>query len=133
MSKTTPKGSSAATYHTTYQANNTFSKNREKKLRRELKRNPKNAAQTELALKNIHYRRKTPKAPLWSHSKIATAKLLKLFMGRCTKKVFASDPDVASAALKDRRGAFEALPMPKRSIFSIWQRAKDKTGAYLWA
>lgn len=47
--------------YATYKASNKFEVNRKKKLQRQLKLNPGNAAQIEAALKNISYRRKTPK------------------------------------------------------------------------
>lgn len=43
----------------------TFAANRKKKLERILKKQPNNEA-VKMALKDIHYRRKTPKTPVWS-------------------------------------------------------------------
>ncbi len=69
-----------------YKSTNKYIKNRTRKLQRALKRNPENT-QIEEALKNISYRRKTPKASMWGHSKIADTMLFAKFKKNSNKVI----------------------------------------------
>lgn len=81
-----------------YKAVNRWKTNREAKLLRALKANPNNL-QIEAAIKNISYRRRTPKASFWSHSTKKSAQMIKEFCGSCPHTVFSSNKVVAIAAL----------------------------------
>lgn len=61
-----------------YQNTNRQATNRKRKLERLLKKFPNNLQLVE-ALKNIKYRRKTPKTTQWSHTSKSTAELFKKF------------------------------------------------------
>ena len=73
--------------------------NRKRKLERQLKLQPNNK-QVELALQNIHRRRKTPTNREWSHSWRRTAQIIKLFTGRFDRNIMSSNPTVSSTALQ---------------------------------
>ena len=82
--------------YTTYKASNKQALNRKRKLTKLLKMFPNNE-QIALALKNIQYRRKTPKTPQWSHTAKHYAKLFKDFskgsdlkVGRLSEKAMFS-------------------------------------------
>lgn len=72
--------------------------NRKRKLEKQLKLQPTNE-QVKLALKDIHYRRKTPTKQEWSASWIATAKLFKEFSGRFDRNIMSANPKVSQEAL----------------------------------
>lgn len=83
-----------------YKASMKWKTNREAKLRKLIKQNPNNM-ELVAALKNVSYRRKTPKASFWSHSMKRTAEVLKQFCGRCPHAVFSSNKVVASDTLRN--------------------------------
>ena len=76
MNKSTGSGKSAQAAR--YKVERKWESNRLKKLTRALKKNPENI-QIEEAIKNIAYRRKTPKTPVWSHTSKADAQRAKRF------------------------------------------------------
>jgi len=78
---------------------NRWEVNRKRKLEKQLKLQPNNK-QVELALQNIHRRRKTPNAREWSHSWRRIAQLFKLFRGRFDRDIMSSNPTVAAAAMQ---------------------------------
>lgn len=125
---------SAEGYFAKYKQSNKEASNRKLKLERQLRLQPGNAEQIELALKNIHHRRKTPVAPYWSHNMIAVAMLLKYFTGKFDKMVFSPDPLVSSTAAKARNPNLftKQVATPKGSMFSIGQRAHDGQGLSVW-
>lgn len=96
MANKTSKGQEG--YYASYKASNKQAKNRKIKLERQLKKQPNNE-QVALALKNIMYRRKTPKTPFWSHSMINQAKLIKEFTGYFNPNIFNSNAKIAAEAL----------------------------------
>lgn len=96
MANKTSKGQEG--YYASYKAGNKHAKNRKIKLERQLKLQPENE-QVKNALKDIHYRRKTPATPMWSHSQIRTAKLFKEFCGNFDYNIFNSNQKVAVEAL----------------------------------
>lgn len=81
--KSTSKSQEA--YYARYKSGKIWERNRERKLRRALKRNPENAEQINKALNNIQYRRKTPTTSYWSSSRRRVAELFKLFTGKVPK------------------------------------------------
>jgi len=122
---------SAEGYFTKYKTTNKQATNRKAKLERQLKKQPGNKEQLELAIKNIHYRRHTPKAAYWSHSMIATAKLFKLYSGKFDKDYFNADPLKSHDAGKARNSNiwdnYTTPSFPKNvSMFSIGARLASK-------
>lgn len=83
-----------------YKSTQRWKTNRENKLLRALKRNPNNL-QIEAAIKNLSYRRKTPKSQQWTSSKKATAQLIKEFCGKCPLAVFSPSREVAQVTLQN--------------------------------
>ena len=96
MASKTSKGQEG--YYASYKAGNKHAKNRKTKLERQLKLQPNNE-QVQNALKDIHYRRKTPTTAMWSHSQIATAKLFKEFCGNFDYNIFNSNQKTAIEAM----------------------------------
>lgn len=139
MSDKKIKGKSKTAYFARYTANKVYAENRRKKLERALKKHPNNK-QIELALKNISYRRDAPKAEVWSHSDIATAKLFKKFTGKFHRGVLVNPSDTKSsekfsADSKTRNvNIFEHFKAPtfnQNSMFSLKERAHSN-GVRVW-
>jgi hypothetical protein len=102
--------------------------NRKRKLLKQMKLQPNNA-NLPLALGNIHYRRKKPVNPKWSHSNIRIAKLFKLFNGRVDPDMFSSNQKVAAAALA-KLSTKDFSKAPTGNIdFSLGARAMNRTFA----
>ena len=101
--------------------------NRKRKLERQFKLQPNNK-QVELALQNIHRRRKTPTNREWSHSWRRTAQIIKLFTGRFDRSIMSSNPTVSSAALQKSNttwlDAQAASASSDRNFFSIAARIR---------
>ncbi len=91
-----------------YQAGKRFEINRKKKLERTLKAQPNNE-QVKNALKNIKYRRRTPKEAKWSHTEKAWAQM---------KKEFAKPSHTTVKKVDEKK------------MFSIATRVKDKGWQY---
>lgn len=121
--------------YASYQTSKRQESNRKKNLLRLQKEQPNNI-QIETALKDIHYRRHTPKAPYWSHSMISTAKLFKKFTGKFDKSVFSNDVKINAVGIRIRNeNAFAQYKMPtleKHSMFSIKERAHTNNGVKAW-
>ena len=105
MAKTSSKGKQ--TQYDLYKSKQTWKANRERKLLRALQRNPGNAKQIELAIKNITYRRKTPKSTIWNKTKIKTAQLIKQVCGSCPYDIFSSNQKLADQTLASLRSTFD--------------------------
>lgn len=103
---------------------NRWEVNRKRKLEKQLKLQPNNK-QVELALQNIHRRRKTPTNREWSKSWIRIAKLFKLFTGRFDRDIMSSNQAVAAAALQ-KPGKFAqqktSITVSDKNFFSIAAR-----------
>ena len=119
MAKSQSKSKQA--YQTQYKATSRWKSNRVRKLQRQLKLQPNNAAQIEAALANVgNYRRSTPTTPFWSHTMIRTAKLFKQFCGKAPHTLFSSNPQTAAAALQGLRGNVQKNSVPQgKADFSI--------------
>jgi hypothetical protein len=105
MAKSSSKGKQ--TQYDLYKSKQTWKANRERKLLRALQRNPGNAKQIEAAIKNITYRRKTPKGTIWNKTKIKTAQLIKLACGSCPHDIFSSNTKLADQSLASLRSTFD--------------------------
>ncbi len=135
MAKAKRGGKSYASGYANYKTNKTEEKNRLIKLTRLIKKQPNNL-QLQAAVKDIHHRRNTPKAPVWSHQEIAVAKLVKYFTGKFTRDWFSTDPKVFASATHVRNTAsFEQVKEEKISphqMFTLKERARDKQGNFVW-
>jgi hypothetical protein len=105
MAKSSSKGKQ--TQYDLYKSKQTWKHNRERKLLRALQKNPGNAKQIEAAIKNITYRRKTPKASIWTKTKIKTAQLIKFACGSCPHDIFSSNTKLADQSLASLRSTFD--------------------------
>jgi hypothetical protein len=105
MAKSSSKGKQ--TQYDLYKTKQTWKTNRERKLLRALQKNPGNAKQIEAAIKNITYRRKTPKATIWNKTKIKTAQLIKQVCGSCPHNIFSSNQKLADQTLASLRSNFD--------------------------
>lgn len=108
-----------------------YTKNRERKLQRALKRNPNNE-QITVALKNIHYRRKDPKSQQWSKQRIQVAKLFKEFCGRMSYEVFNANPQVAQGARSKLGHGVAKVPSLGKVSFALGARAHNSDGTLVW-
>ena len=126
MAKSKRTGKAHASNYARYKTANTEKTNRLKKLTRTLKEQPNNS-QVPLAIKNITHRRKIPVTPLWSHSMVSTAKVVKDFTGKFDKNIFSKDPLIFAAATRTRKESWFNTPskitMPSGSMFAIKERA----------
>jgi hypothetical protein len=104
MAKTSSKSKQAQ--YDLYKSKQTWKANRERKLLRALQKNPGNAKQIETAIKNITYRRKTPKTKVWSKTKIKVAQLMRQVCGSCPHDIFSSNQKVADQVLASLRTTF---------------------------
>lgn len=104
MAKTSSKSKQAQ--YDLYKSKQTWKANRERKLLRALQKNPGNAKQIEAAIKNITYRRKTPKTKVWSKTKIKIAQLMRQVCGSCPHDIFSSNQKVADQVLASLRTTF---------------------------
>ena len=138
MSNKVKKGAGKDAQANAYKANNRFATNRKRKLLKQQKLQPNNK-QVELALKDIHWRRKTPTTPFWSSSMIAQAKLMKEFTGKVDMDMFSADEKKRSAALR-AHGPVALQPVSKKkpvkfnsnSMFSIASRLADGREGLQW-
>lgn len=131
--KSSSKSSEA--HYSLYKTSKREESNRRRKLERELKKNPNNAAQLETAIKNIRHRRNKPQNPFWSSTRRKTAELFKRFCGRVNLEIYNNNEKVSSAALllagpysKNRN----YVTMSEVDMFKLSVRAKDKQGNYVW-
>ena len=127
------RGKSAVNNSALYKTSKRWETNRRRKLEKQLKLQPNNE-KVKLALKDIHYRRKSPKSREWSHSWIAIAKLFKLFGGRFDRSIMGSNKDSASVALQKqspKAALVEGSPrtsMGDKNFFSIAARVNGGKG-----
>lgn len=135
----TKTSKSNESYFSRYKQGNLAGVHRRAKLERLIKLQPNNK-QLPIALKNVtNYRRKAPTTPVWSHSMIKTAMLMKQFAGKFDKNIFSQKPEDADAARKTRNPNLflvnnKNVQQKKRySEFSIAARAHDVLGNLVWA
>ena len=124
-------GSSKVSQAATYKGSKRWETNRMTKLLRAQKLHPNNE-QIATALKNIYYRRKTPKVGVWSSSRRRIAQLMKEFKGVCHPEIFSTNEKVSAPALI-LSGPFSVPAKTKStsdfSMFTLEARARIKTGA----
>ena len=115
-----------------YKSNRTWETNRLTKLERALKRNPENK-EIELAMKNVVYRRKTPKTRMWSSTKRNTAILFKKFTGKVNLDIFSSNEKISVPALAMHSNVPKVKPFAQGSMFKLATRAHDGKGNLVWS
>lgn len=115
-----------------YKSERKWESNRMAKLERALKRNPENK-QIELAMKNIVYRRSTPKTSQWNATKIATAKLFKKFSGKVNMDIFSSNEKVSAPALMLKGKVTIGTSANSFNMFKLVTRAHNGRGNLVWA
>jgi hypothetical protein len=93
-----------------YQAQNRQAANRKRKLTKLAKQFPNNE-QITLALKNISYRRGTPKTSMWSHTSKAWAQMKKEF---------------------SKPGHGSQRKVSEKEMFKLRARAHDAEGNLIW-
>jgi hypothetical protein len=124
------KGASKESQAASYKGTKRWETNRLAKLLRAQKAHPNNE-QIALAIKNIHYRRKTPTNPTWSSSKRRVAVLMKQFKGVCHPEIFSTNEKVSAPALM-LPGPFSVTTKTKSTsefgMFTLEARAVIKTG-----
>lgn len=129
------RSKSAEAYYSMYKTSKREETNRRKRLERELKRNPNNAKQIELAIKNIRHRRSTPVTPFWNSTRRETARLFKLFTGKVPVELFSSS-DRTSAVAAMLAGPYSTnrkyQTMSENDMFKLKNIAHDKWGNYVW-
>lgn len=84
-------------HYGSYKVSNRWKTNRERKLTKMLKQQPNNK-QIEEALKNLRYRRKTPKTPQWTNRTKYLAQLIKSACGYCSPNIFNKNTKIAEEA-----------------------------------
>jgi len=123
-------GASKESQASTYKGSKRWETNRLAKLLRAQRLHPNNE-QITTALKNIHYRRKTPTTATWSSSKRRVAMLMKEFKGVCHPEIFSTNEKVSAPALT-LPGPFSVVTKTKSTsdfaMFSLEARAVVKTG-----
>jgi len=103
-----------------------FAKNRKRRLERVLREQPENE-QVKMALKDIHYRRKTPNTTVWSASDKRMAQMLRSWTGGFNMNILNSNPKVASDALQSlpsRPPVGQDDTLQNRHMFSLKARIK---------
>jgi hypothetical protein len=121
MAKTTSK--SKTSYYSVYKSTSRWKSNRERRLLKLLKTQPENK-DIKRAIDNIVYRRKAPKASVWSKSNIRQAQLIKEFSGRCPHEIFSSNPKVSGPALQS---TWRTIPQHEVSTAKVSFRLGDRS------
>ena len=127
------KSANAVASSNLYKSSRRWETNRMRRLMRDLANNPNNSAQIELAMKNIVWRRKTPKARVWSHSMRRQVELFKRFTGRVNPDMFSSNDKLSGPALMTH-GNVSGPKMPFRQdrVMSLGARAHNAQGDLVW-
>ena len=133
MAKGKTSSKSDQNYWSRYQTNKIWETNRKRKLNRHLK-NHSNDKCAEQALASIKYRRKTPKAPIWTSGNIKIAKLFKQFAGKVNMDMFNSNHKIQQEALSgyNKSTGLTKVNQTSRVSFSVGARAHDGKGRPAW-
>ena len=123
-------GASKESQASTYKGSKRWETNRLAKLLRAQKLHPNNP-QIVAAMKNIHYRRKTPTTPFWSSQRRQVAILMKTFKGVCHPEIFSTNEKISVPALI-LPGPFSTPAKTKSTsefgMFTLEARAVVRTG-----
>lgn len=133
MAKSSSGGATA--YYARYKLEKRWESNRLKKLERALKKNPGNAEQIKLAMKNIVYRRKTPNNKVWSSSTRRLVTLFKKFTGAAPIELTSSNDKVSAEALMRKQGNLFAVHQtyPPGQFGMLYRRAHTSEGLLVWS
>jgi hypothetical protein len=120
-------GASKVSQASNYKTSKRWETNRIKRLKKLMEKHPNNK-QLELAIKNVHYRRKTPKTREWTKTQIYVASLFKLFTGRVDRDMFSNNEKVSQqATLRYYPDPNYVAPkLNEKSMFSLGARARFK-------
>lgn len=119
-------GGSKSNQSNNYKINKVWERNRLRRLKKLLITQPNNK-QIQEAISNIRYRRKTPKAPFWSSTRIKTAMIFKEFVGCVNLDIFNNNEKVAAAALllKGPHSDYKAkVTQNEAAMFQLGARAR---------
>lgn len=124
-------GASKVSQSNNYKNSKTWERNRVKKLTKLFLQHPNNL-QLEQAIKNVRYRRKTPKVRFWSKTRIYQAYLFKMFVGKVDMDMFSNNEKLNTAALltKGPHTDFKGPTQPEKVMFQLGTRAR--IGGVLW-
>lgn len=115
-----------------YKTEQRWAKNRRKRLEALSKVHPNNE-QIKKALANVTYRRATPKAPQWSKTAIATAKLFKEFEAKFDMKELQKEHIIFNKESHYSGEGKEKEHKNPHGWYSLAARAHNKQGEFLWA
>lgn len=124
-------GASKTGQAASYKAMKRWERNRRHRLEKILAKDPDNK-EVQLAIGNIHYRRKTPVTPFWSSTRRQLAGLYKRFTGKVNMEIFSNNEKVAGPALMVA-GPYSKMRYPnvaEKTMFSLGVRAR--TGGQQW-
>lgn len=119
-------GGSKSNQSNNYKINKVWERNRLRRLKKLLITQPNNK-QIQEAISNIRYRRKNPKAPFWSSTRIKTAMIFKEFVGRVNLDIFNNNEKVVAAALllKGPHSDYKAkVTQNEKEMFQLGTRAR---------
>jgi translation initiation factor 2 alpha subunit (eIF-2alpha) len=118
-------GASKVSQANNYKTSRRWESNRIRRLKKLLAKHPNNK-QLELAIKNVHYRRKTPKNQEWSKTQIYIAKLFKMFAGYVDRDMFSNNEKLSQQATLryHPHPDYVAPKWSEKSMFSIGARAQ---------
>ena len=123
-------GASKESQAASYKGTKRWETNRLAKLLRAQRLHPNNEQITS-AMKNIHYRRKTPTTATWSSTKRRVAMLMKEFKGVCHPEIFSTNEKVSAPAIT-LPGPFSVPAKTKSTsdfaMFTLETRARVITG-----
>lgn len=118
-------GGSKASQANNYKTNKVWERNRLRKLKKLLVTQPNNKQIPE-AIANVRYRRKNPKTPFWSSTRIKTAMIFKEFVGKVNLDIFNNNEKVVAAALllKGPHSNYKAAAQTEAVMFQLGSRAR---------
>jgi hypothetical protein len=109
--------------YASYQANQTWLKNKKLKQARHLKAHPNDVASQTL---NTSYGRRDPKSRMWTSTTKELAQLFKQVYGKCDPSVFHANPVISSGAMIKLNSLTVKLPRQGGNLFSIKERVQWK-------
>lgn len=120
-------GASKESQAATYKSSRRWETNRLARLLRAQKRHPNNE-QIPLAIKNLHYRRKTPSNPTWGSSKRRIASVVREFKGVFHPDIFSANDKVSGPALTLAGPRSTPMKYDTFGMFSLEARAVVTVG-----
>lgn len=126
-------GASKVSQSNNYKTSKRWERNRLRRLNKLLVEHPNNLQIGE-AIKNVHWRRGTPKAEFWSKTRIATAQRFKRFVGKFYIDIFNNNDKVSGPALllAGKHSRIKPSPVNEKVMFQLGTRAHDSMGRMVW-